>query len=262
MDAFIERVYGSEYKIKKTALITNNGASVLDGRFHGSRLDTDRTFDEHAKVLGIDFEALPVDSSLLVIGSGASRAFEKELHDRRPDLLVVSVDPFSAKGGLERFREGVRQYGYSRGDAEKGEGSWNACYTRNFAEELGYFTTNAVAGGWAAPDGGLGPHFLPFKDSAFDRAVALHSLPQYLPYEEGELSGVDLNSLFLQEVERVIKPGGQATIYPFYGVDAEAINALEAVTSSTARLEELGHYYMHGTRDSYRLVVDVHKDTA
>lgn len=49
---------------------------------------------------------------------------------------------------------------------------------------------------------------LPFRDAAFDRIYSLYSVPLYLPTEEKEYR------LAFEEMIRVLKPGGEAVLFP------------------------------------------------
>jgi len=88
---------------------------------------------------------------------------------------------------------------------------------------------------------------LPYKDESFDLAINSFALPGKRFFKEGKIDDMK-NSIdsALQEITRVLKPGGEARIYPleFYADDqGEQFRPWkEAVENKLNELKSSGHY--------------------
>lgn len=209
----------------------------------------DRGLVPHQNLLGFTSAELPAHSRLLVIGSGATRRFERELQLERPDILAIGVDPLLRLGVAERLLESVRM----GGTREFGFGKLRP--PREIAEGEAYFRKAAIAGGFALA-GAKTPrqqdNYLPFQDNTFATVLALHSMPQHLPTE-------NIPAL-LTEIVRVMEPGGKAMLFPILNEDMpitrDAVLGTAAITGiQNAVLDSpaIGYFDSPGPSEAQRL---------
>jgi hypothetical protein len=153
---------------------------------------TDRDLDAYQNLLGFTPDSFPGASRILVIGSGATRLFEKQLAAERPDLSIISIDPLLRCGVEERIKEAGRKAGQHRANfANSGED---------------FYRPGAVCGAFVMRQ--TTSNYFPFRDKSFNAVLGLHSLPQWL-----------LNAQippFVEDLARIMAPGAYASLYPMY----------------------------------------------
>ena len=174
----------------------------------------DRTLKNHVAALNFEHEEIPENGALLVIGSGVTRRFERELHEARPDILVASIDPLLRYGVRERVRLAI-QSSASRVAPGIDSMGYGVEFPYEVLSEHSYYRAGAAAGAVAVTDSIR--QGLPFKKESFDGVVAMHSVPQYsrateIPY-------------LLEETIRVMKRNTTARFYPFFLEDLWALGA-------------------------------------
>jgi ubiquinone/menaquinone biosynthesis C-methylase UbiE len=138
---------------------------------------TDRNWEEYAQFLDLTKEDLQKWQVIVDLGSGISQGLSYDLDKMGyKDKTVISIDPIL--GLLENPSNNLSQ------------------------EDLINLRSNAQPNTVA----GLAQE-LPLKDESADAILALFSVPRYLDKSD------DINN-FLDQVVRVLKPGGEARIYP------------------------------------------------
>ncbi len=182
----------------------------------------DRTLAVHETLLGFSAAELPAGARLLVIGPGATRRFERQLNEARPDIYAVSVDPLLRYGIRERHLESIRWGGRRKGSSfiyKKDE------YPTEIMNGHPYFRQAAVCGGFVAlqHDGAGGQsetqyNYLPFRDDTFDAILGLHSVPQYVPTEH--------IPALMADIIRVAKPAGHVALFPVLNEDIPAVTEI------------------------------------
>lgn len=182
--------------------------------------EKDRSLEYSNRVLGFHLEDIPLNGSLLVIGAGVGRRFERETHDLRPDIHIASIDPLLKFGIQERLREAVRT-STQRGPVSPFDGKESVKYGVRFPHEIQsehpYYKPAAVAGAIAVAKDESDYQGLSFRDEVFDSVVGLHSVPQYLPPRAV--------SFMLHEVVRVLKQDATARFYPFFPEDIAVLTS-------------------------------------
>lgn len=136
----------------------------------------ERGFKWYAERLGFSVEDLR-GKFVLDIGSSDKERFSKEVAEQ--GITVVSMNPELADKRIRRLllkNKGVNWKGQR----------WSKKSVAGIVQEL------------------------PFRENAFDAAVAYYSVPVYLPPFESEYRAA------LVEVLRVLKPGGAAYFFPIF----------------------------------------------
>lgn len=199
--------------IKSTKFLENFGKNIEQYNLEGAQQD--RSLKQHQQKLGFTIDAIPQSESVLVIGSGVTRHFERELYGVRPDLMIVSIDPLLKYGVQERIREAIRMGAYSDHSRLDRYG-YGVKFPYEIMDDHPFYLPGAVAGSVAVS--GLERQGLPFRDASFGQVLALHSVPQYSRLEEVPF--------MLSEIVRVMKPGATARFYPFFSVDLPILNTV------------------------------------
>lgn len=216
------------------------------GGFSHSHCYKDRDFDLHSRVLGLSAEDFSDGDRLLVIGSGTTRRFERELSEIRPDVEIVSVDPLLRHGIPERLKESIRMGAFT----DPGE-EFGARFPRELSAGERYFRVGAVCGGIALGGGKRDKsNYLPFGDSTFQHVVGLNSLPQYC--DADEVPGV------MKEVLRVMDEGAIARFFPVFAVDESALLASgfqEHTSSFVLDGEQIYRWYWDGSEAGTKRLV-------
>ena len=182
----------------------------------------DRDLETHLAIFDLELDDFSDGDRLLVVGSGTTRRFERELNQARPGISVISVDPLLSHGVSERQRESIRMGSLT-----------GRCYEHgiNFPGELkngqAYFRAGAVCGGIAlASVDRTKSNYLPFKENSFQRVLGLHSLPQYCAAEH-------VPSI-MKDVLRVMSEGATAQFFPIFPEDEEAILTSDLAEHTTS----------------------------
>lgn len=215
MNAFEEAFGRADPYIPEETRLSNENT-----RFTTAFCHMDRALFVHEDLLGFSAAELPPDSTLLVVGSGATRKFERQLYDARPDVLAVSLDPLLRYGIQERHLESVRWGGRRKGSEyyiKKDE------FPGQITNGDAYFRRAAMCGGFVLQqDTGEMPeihyNYLPFRSNVFDTVLGLHSVPQYTAPEH--------IPPLMAEVVRVTKPGGRVMLYPILKPDIPIISRI------------------------------------
>ncbi len=172
----------------------------------------DRDLEYHERALGFRSSEIPDNGRVLIIGSGLTRKFERELAELRPDIMPISVDPLLRFGVKERIREAIRMHSSEDRTALDRMG-YGVRFPYQLTSADAYYRPGAIAGAIAVKNSKR--QGLPFQDHAFNSVLALHSMPQYARSEEV--------AFMLREAVRVMKPGAIARFYPFFPEDIPAL---------------------------------------
>jgi len=137
-------------------------------------------------VSGLELYLDDFEGTILDLGSGAEQLLNQNIQnimaanpqlDLHPDIVSVSPDMVS---------EVIRQ---------------------RLKESTGYENKTVAAIGQQ----------LPFRDGSFDRVVSLGGVVNYAGFEQGGNASPEVIKAWMQEVVRVLKPGGEARLGMIYG---------------------------------------------
>lgn len=222
---------GEEPHYIKETRLQGDALHARRGLYDTSHIASDRSLAEHERILGFDGGELPTEGTVLVIGSGLSRRFERELSQKREDIFVCSIDPHLRHGVQERLRETVRFEGLpgenlwdDRGrdlkrrlvghwEYEDREAPWanNVNFPWEFHGQP-YYRLGAVASALYDSEE-AGTHNLPLRNDSADCVLGLFAVPHTTaaPHEKSTANA----PLLFRETLRILKPGGLARLYPF-----------------------------------------------
>jgi len=148
---------------------------------------TDRGFEGYLQWLGLEEEDL-MGKKILDIGSGLNQ-FAEDIKNKNLNIDVISLDLFYSLSQKERERLFKDRHSEETFPETK--------------EKLDILAEHGREGKLIA---GLAEE-LPFKDESFDMVFSLFAMPAYAESDEQVKK-------FVSEVQRVLKKGGSARIYP------------------------------------------------
>ncbi len=175
---------------------------------------TDRGLSEYQQLAHFSVSFIPENGRVLNIGSGSQQRFEKELKEARSDVEILSVDPSLA----------LREYVIQEEDKSFKKATPERSKLR--IESLGNKKGTVAA---------LGQQ-LPIPSSSIDLALDVHGPAQYA-------QDWDIYKAYLEEVVRVLKPGGKFHISHVYFGDpllGEKQSIEETIRQAEEVFEELG----------------------
>jgi SAM-dependent methyltransferase len=204
---------------------------------------TDRGFEQLSNYLNLtseEIDRIPEDGKVLEIGSGVYRNFASELSSIRPDLKVISLDPTLGikkddfLSVVKRDSQGkIESIYYTNKIINKDEDYFlngKAENTQKVREERIKHEGLAVAA--------LAPN-LPFKNESFDLIVDTFGPGLYLH----DLGEIEFNK-YLKSVFELLKPGGEARIFPVIksNLRSQDLDELRKISQSYYKetIEKLG----------------------
>jgi len=148
-----------------------------------------RGAEEYQKDLGFDIETMK-GKKVLDIGAGGGK-FQKEAKER--GVNVISIDPSYDFTNVSDEK---------KNDRENRLDNYNKKYVEmKLSKEPGWKKNKVAAVNEA----------LPFKENSFDFVLANYSSFHYLFSNYSSIEkGIDMAFLMLEEIYRVLKPGGEA----------------------------------------------------
>ena len=167
----------------------------------GNFIVTDtRGLGEYLKCAHISLDKIPLQARVLEIGSSFSQRFARELRSFRPDVFTISLDPSLALP--------VAPGSYTNNrikHPEKVIFTYNSSRTRGEFKQP-YSKTRLKRMQEAEPGTIAATINLPIASSSQDLVVDMYAAAMYL--NNGSLGR------YYREIVRVLKPGGEAHIYP------------------------------------------------
>ncbi|HLC88195.1 MAG TPA: class I SAM-dependent methyltransferase [Patescibacteria group bacterium] len=154
---------------------------------------TRRDLIDYRFIFGFGIQYFKPDSKVVDIGSGERQEFARDLRIHRPDVTVFSVDP-SLAIQLDPAQDQQRGIVYELKNRGYYVPDRNARLERRRNAQK--FTVAAIA-----------PN-LPFPDNSMDYAFDNYGALYYFPVDN------DLIKSYFRELYRILKPGGEAQIYP------------------------------------------------
>lgn len=173
----------------------------------------DDPYDSYPKMLGFENKAVFLewikDKTVLDLGSGygviaRDVKLEEEKTGANYNTKIVSLNPTFSKEGFRGIadKEAREYFTYTGRLPPPSNSDENKELVRTINDA---HSQNAVAGTW---------NNLPFVDNAFDRVMATYSFPYYELTWKSKKAGEQKLLEIVQEVKRVLKPGGEARFYP------------------------------------------------
>lgn len=197
---------------------------------------TCRSYREYMDMFGLN-EVDTVDGPVLDVGGGAS-SFVAELAER--GVEAVAADPLYRLPAEEALDVARKEIGTSSSKLAANEAAYDWSYygtlerhramrEASFKRFAADYTSAGVASRYVAaslPE-------LPFRDGAFGLAVCSHFLFLY-----ADAFGEAFHRAAVAELLRVVRPGGEARIYPLISLKWERPAYLDALLSSVADMAE------------------------
>ncbi len=141
---------------------------------------TDRSLKNYLELLDLNIEELK-GKKILDLGSGRLQRFPRELLQKIEDKAeVVGLDITLKEEERRKEIKEAQPYLYN-------------------SDKLGLIAASFLQ--------------LPFQDNSFDLVLSLYGMPLYLTSEDEEMSKENIRRSVM-EILRVLKPGGEARIFP------------------------------------------------
>ncbi|NBO17423.1 MAG: class I SAM-dependent methyltransferase [Proteobacteria bacterium] len=180
-------------------------------------LVTNRKFIDICKLVNLknkNIIELPEHANVLEVGSGLTQEFARGIKSLRPDIQAFSIDPTLALGEDDLFDAKITKNFWRRPtsvlysnknlnsgypDYEKGK-NIDPLKLKKYRIKEANKTGNTVAS--------LVPE-IAFQDNSFDLLIDVYGPGMYLQVNSPEEFGK-----YLEEIYRVLRPGGEARIFP------------------------------------------------